>query len=78
MDSPVLAEIAKKYGKTPAQVMLRWCIQKDTVILPKTTHEARLKENMEVFDFELDADDMKKLIKLDSNYRICWDPTDVS
>lgn len=77
IDNSTLAKIAKKHSKSNAQVMLRWCIQKGVVILPKTTHEARLKENMAVFDFELDKDDMKELKKLDKNFRTCWDPTNV-
>lgn len=78
IDNPALNKIAKKHGKSNAQVMLRWCIQKGVVLLPKTTHKDRLKENMEVFDFELDTDDMKELKDLDKNYRTCWDPTNVA
>lgn len=75
MDNAVLAEIGKKYKKSPAQIMIRWCIEKDLVVLPKTTHQERLKENMDVFDFSLDENDMRKLTKLDKNFRTCWDPT---
>lgn len=77
IDNPVLTKIAKKHSKSNAQIMLRWCIQNGVVILPKTMHEARLKENMDLFDFELDKDDMKELKDLDKNYRTCWDPTNV-
>jgi diketogulonate reductase-like aldo/keto reductase len=77
IDNPVLAGIGKKHGKSPAQIMIRWCIESGFVVLPKTTHKARLKENMEVFDFKLDSNDMKQLSKLEKNYRTCWDPTNV-
>lgn len=75
IDDPVLASIAKKYVKTNAQIMLRWCIEIGTVPLPKSTHADRIKENFEIFDFKLDASDMAKLKKLDCNMRTCWDPT---
>ncbi len=76
LDDPVLIEIAKKHGKTTAQIMIRWCIEVGAVPLPKSTHEERIKQNIDVFDFKLDASDMKKLKSLDKNLRTCWDPTD--
>jgi 2,5-diketo-D-gluconate reductase A len=54
---PVIA-LAEKYGKTPAQIVLRWHLQLGNVVIPKTATPARLRENFEVFDFELDADDV--------------------
>ncbi|HSX05817.1 MAG TPA: aldo/keto reductase [Candidatus Saccharimonadales bacterium] len=77
MDDKVLATVAKKHGKSAAQIMLRWCIQQDTVVLPKSVHPDRIKENMEVFDFELDADDLQQLAGLEQDLRTCWDPTHV-
>ena len=64
-DNPVIAEIAKKYGKTPAQVMLRWHIQRGVVVIPKSTHIERMEENFNVFDFTLSEDDMQKIAELD-------------
>lgn len=58
---PVFAEIAKKHGKTPAQVILRWHIQEGNVVFPKTTDEGYMRENLEVFDFELTADEMARV-----------------
>ena len=56
-----ITEIAKKYGKTPAQIMLRWCLEHGTVPLPKSTHVARMKENAAIFDFSLTEDDVRTL-----------------
>jgi len=76
-DNPVLEAIASKHHKTPAQVMIRWCIDAGTVPLPKSTHEERIRENFDVLDFKLDSDDMAKIKTLDRNYRTAWDPTEV-
>lgn len=77
LDNPVLAEIAVKHQKTAAQIMIRWCIEVGTVPLPKSTRKERLQENLNVFDFSLDAEDMAKLKMLNKNLRTCWDPTRV-
>ena len=58
-------KVAKKYGKTPAQVMLRWHIQRGVVVIPKSTHIERMEENFNVFDFTLSEDDMQKIAELD-------------
>ena len=52
-------------GRTPAQVLLRWCVQRDLVIIPKSTHRRRIEENAEVFDFTLSDEDMTALDALD-------------
>ena len=77
IDNPTLTAIGNKHGKSAAQVMVRWCIENGFIVLPKTTHKERLQENLDVFDFKLDADDMEQLQKLEKNYRTCWDPTHV-
>ena len=64
-DNPVIAEIAVKYGKTPAQVMLRWHIQRGVVVIPKSTHIERMEENFNVFDFTLSDEDMQTIAALD-------------
>ena len=61
----VLNEIGAKYGKSAAQVILRFLIQNDVVVIPKSTHKERMEENFNVFDFELSEEDMKKITALD-------------
>lgn len=65
-ENPVLAEIGEKYGKTAAQVMLRWNIQRGVVVLPKSTHKERMEQNLNVFDFALTDEDMAKIAALDT------------
>ena len=62
---PELTAIGEKYGKTPAQVMLRWHIQRGIVVIPKSTHIERMEENFNIFDFELTAEDMEAIATLD-------------
>ncbi len=62
----VLNEIGKKYGKSAAQVILRWHLQRGVVVIPKSTHLERMRENLNVFDFSLSADDMAKIAALDT------------
>jgi diketogulonate reductase-like aldo/keto reductase len=74
LDHPVIAETAKKYGKTPAQVLLRWDIQHDVVTIPKSVHRERIIENASIFDFEIGEEDMKRIDSLDEGRRIGPDP----
>lgn len=62
---PVLTEIGQKYGKTAAQVALRWNIQRGVVVIPKSVHEDRIKQNFDVFDFTLSDKDMAKIKAMD-------------
>lgn len=64
---PELKEIAAKHNKTVAQVILRWHLQRGIIVIPKSTHVERMRENFDVFDFTLTADDMKIIEKLDRN-----------
>lgn len=64
---PVLREIAAKHGKTAAQIILRWNIQQGVVIIPKSVHKERMEENLAIWDFTLDNDDMNKIMALDKN-----------
>lgn len=63
----VLQSIGEKYNKSSAQVALRYLIQRGVSVLPKSTHKNRMKENIDVFDFELNSDDMNEISKLDKN-----------
>ena len=71
-----LKAIAAKTGKSVAQVILRWLIQRDIIVLTKSTHTERLRENMDVFDFGLDADDMATIAKLDTGRSTIFDHRD--
>lgn len=64
-DNPVLIKIGEKYGKTPAQVMLRWNIQRGVIVIPKSIHKERMEENFAVFDFALSDEDMTVIAELD-------------
>ena len=62
---PEVARIAERTGRTPAQVLLRWCLQRDLVVIPKSTHRERIEENAQIFDFTLSDEDMAELDALD-------------
>jgi diketogulonate reductase-like aldo/keto reductase len=74
LDVPLLADLARKYGKSPAQIVLRWDLQNEVVTIPKSVHEARIVENADLFDFELSAEDMQKIDGLNQNHRFGADP----
>ena len=62
---PVLSSIGEKYGKSAAQVALRWNVQRGVVVIPKSVHKDRIEQNMNIWDFELSEDDMNEIAKLD-------------
>lgn len=64
-EHPVIGRLAEKYQKTPAQIMLRFHIQRGIVVIPKSTHIERMEENFNVFDFEISEEDMKVIAELD-------------
>ncbi|MBM6772467.1 aldo/keto reductase [Ligilactobacillus agilis] len=72
----ILSQIGKKYGKSNGQVILRWLIQRGIVVIPKSVHKNRMEENFDVFDFELSADDMQIIAKLDRNESQFFDHRD--
>ncbi len=65
LGDPTVGAIARRTGRTPAQVLLRWCLQRDTIVLPKSTHQERIAENAQVFDFVLSNEDMAVIDGLD-------------
>jgi diketogulonate reductase-like aldo/keto reductase len=75
-DDERLQRISRKYGKTPAQVILRWDIQQGICPIPKSVSRARLEENFNVFDFTLSAEDMAILDGCDEGLRVCENPMD--
>jgi diketogulonate reductase-like aldo/keto reductase len=74
---PVITGMAQKYGKTPAQVVLRWQIQLGNSAVPKSVHSERIRENGDIFDFKLQADEMKAISTLDTGRRGGPDPNQV-
>ncbi|NCU17285.1 aldo/keto reductase [Pallidibacillus pasinlerensis] len=74
LNDSVLNEIGKKYGKSPAQVTLRWHLQSDIVVIPKSVTPSRIKENADIFDFELTDEEMGQINQIDKNTRFFKDP----
>jgi methylglyoxal/glyoxal reductase len=77
IENEVLDNIAKKYGKTNAQILIRWSLEHGCVPLPKSVHKERVEENINVFNFELSEEDMKAIDALNENARLSPDPTDL-
>ena len=71
--NPTLAAIGERYGKSPAQVILRWLMQRDIVALPKSTHKERMAQNIDIFDFMLTDDDMASIAALDTRTSLFFD-----
>jgi 2,5-diketo-D-gluconate reductase A len=69
-----LVSLAEKYGKSPAQIVLRWHIQLGNIVFPKSATPSRIRENIDVFGFELSDDDMTTIAELDSGTRLGPDP----
>lgn len=74
MSDPALKQLAAKYGKTPAQVIIRWHLQRDVIVIPKSVHKDRIKQNCDVYDFELSKEEMDSITKLNRNRRNGSDP----
>ena len=74
LDDPAIATIAGPAGKSPAQVVLRWHIQRGDIVFPKSVNPARIKENFDIFDFELSDQDMESISALDAGMRTGPDP----
>ena len=76
LTNELLGEIGKKYGKSIPQVALRWLLQRGVIIIPKSTHKERMAENLNIFDFELTADDMAQIQTLDTGKSLFFDHHD--
>lgn len=77
MTNETVQKLADKYGKSYAQIMLRWCIEEGMVVLPKSVTPSRIKENIDIFNFELSSDDLQALKTCDRDLRTCWSPVHV-
>ena len=75
LSDPRLVSIGRKHNKTPAQILLRWCLQAGAVAIPKSVRPERIRENADLFDFSLDSEDLLRLDTLDSSLHTSWDPT---
>jgi diketogulonate reductase-like aldo/keto reductase len=75
---PIIQKIAKKHAKTPAQVLIRWDLQKEVITIPKSANKTHIKENIDVFDFELGTSDMFEIESMDENTRVGEDPYHVN
>lgn len=74
LEDPAVTGIAEKYGRSPAQVVLRWHLQLGNIVIPKSVTPSRIRENLDVFGFELDADDMVAVQALETGARVGPDP----
>ena len=74
IENETLKEIAKKYNKTVAQIILRWNIENKIVVIPKSVKKERIDENINIFDFKLDSEDIKKIDSMNNNERTGFNP----
>jgi diketogulonate reductase-like aldo/keto reductase len=77
LEHNVIKTLANAYGKTPAQIIIRWHLQTNVIVIPKSVTPTRIEENYNVFDFELSYEDMKKISDLNRNQRIGSDPEEL-
>ena len=75
-EHPALVKLAKKYNKSTAQILIRWGLQKNFVVIPKSIKRQRVEENSRVFDFVMTQEDMETLEELDEHLVTDWDPSD--
>jgi diketogulonate reductase-like aldo/keto reductase len=72
-DDPTIQNIARKYDKTPAQILLRWVLEHKLIVIPRSSSETHIKENADIFDFKIKEEDMNKLDSLNEDYRLVED-----
>ena len=75
LDDPVVGEIARERGRTPAQILIRYGLEKGWVTLPKSSNRERIRENADVVDWSLSEEEMERLDELDEGLAVTWDPT---
>ncbi len=74
LDDPLLLELGRKHGKSPAQIILRWDLHKGVVAIPKSITPNRIRENANIFDFELSKEEIARIDALNRNERVGADP----
>lgn len=74
LTDPAIGELAEKYHRTPAQIIIRWDIQRSVIVLPKSIHKERIVSNFDVFNFEISPEDMEAISALNKNQRVGSDP----
>ena len=77
LDNDIICVLATKYGKTPAQIGLRWALQKGVAVIPKSTNPQRIVSNGDIFDFEIEEEDMAYIDQLNQNFRSAGIPEDL-
>jgi diketogulonate reductase-like aldo/keto reductase len=77
LNDPRLLAIAKKYSKSPAQILIRWVLQKEVVVIPKSSRKERIIENADVFDFAIPLEDIRLLDSFNQSLRTSWDPSTI-
>ena len=75
LNDPKLVDVASKYSKSPAQILVRWALQKEVVVIPKSSRKERIYENSDVFDFTISPEDMRVLDSFNEDLRTSWDPS---
>lgn len=70
LSEPMIMEIGRRYGKSPAQILLRYSHQNGAIVIPKSTNKGRIQENFNIFDFKLTDNDMQRIHGLNNNYRL--------
>lgn len=74
LQDPVIGQLAEKYHRSPAQIVIRWDIQRGVIVIPKSTHKERIEENLRVFDFQLEPEDMERITAQNRGLRVGPDP----
>jgi methylglyoxal/glyoxal reductase len=77
LDHPLLRYLSGKYHKTSAQILLRWAIEHELIVIAKSENKSRIKENADIFNFSIDPKDITKLDALNEGFRIAWDPSSI-
>ncbi len=77
LKDPLLINIASKYAKTPAQILIKWVLEHKIIVIPKSEDQKHLNENIDIFDFTISSDDINTLNSLDEGFVVSWDPRNI-